>query len=245
MTRTLRLLISSIILLSVVLGVFYLSIKTLGLIKKDEFRAPTVIFSHDFFYGSGTSIEKCIDDDRFTAWVSPISLPWKNQQSPVARSPIPPTDMPYLQMELAITHFPGNPPLKNQPERIVLWSGGDKKSGFKQYARPRKIRLVVFDQEVVDVDREYRIPDLPDYLTEKTIILRDTPEAQVINLDFISPPEDSPAFPKNIRQLWVRMEFLSFYPAVKGDGSESFAIREIDYESPIPDHPQLRTEQKP
>lgn len=239
MTRNSRIITALFIILSVLSGAFYLAIKTHRLIQNGKFGTATVIFSHDYFYTANSSISKCVDDDLETPWISPVILPVTNRTPPPVqpdpRSPIPPAGKPYLHMELALTHFPENPPKKNQPERLILWTGGAG-SEFASYSRPARVRLVIFDQEVVDVDRDYRIPDLPGYLGEKTVTLKDSPDRQIIDLNFIAPPADSPAFPRNIRQLWIRLEPLSFY---RGRDDRYFAIREIDYESPIPDHPEI------
>jgi len=159
-----------------------------------------------------------------------------------SRSHLPDEKSTYIQMELSLTHFPGNPPILNPLKKLILWPGNyDEGSFTRNYARPSKIRLIFFKQELVDVDREFRLSDPPSYIAERIILLPDAEGPQSIDLDFLPSFMDSKIFPENIFQIWVRIEILDIYHGKKF--ADKISIAEIDYFNARSEHLQFQASQ--
>ncbi len=234
-----RLIIATLFVIIIITALLLLGRNTLETIKNRHFGATRVTLSHDYFYSPTSSTSLAADGDLSSFWRAKVShLPVTNSGS---RSTMPPEGTMFFQSELGLSHFPGKTPQPNMPSDIVIWSGAPG-AEFYEYSRPKKVRVIIFEQQVVDIDREFRIPDMPVYLAEQTFTLKDVREAQTFRLSFLPPAKVSKKFPENIKQLWYRLEFLSFYPGKKRD---IFAIREVDYQSPEPNHPELLSGRSP
>lgn len=81
------------------------------------------------------------------------------------------------------------------------------------------------------MDREFRLPPLPEFLAEKTLTLPDLQTVSV-NADFLPPPLDSPRYPAGVRRLQVRIEIMDVYPG--RDYANTVAISEVTYSNRVP-----------
>jgi len=166
-------------------------------------------------------------------------IEFTNRTNTENRSHLPDEKSTYLQMDLSLTHFPGTPPVINPLKHLIIWPGTYKGNSYlKKYARPSKIRLVFFKQELVDVDREFRLSDPPSFIAEKTILLPDAGGPQIVDLDFLPAIEKSNKFPENIYQISLRIEILGIYPGQ--EFKNTISIAEIDYVNTKEEHKQFQ-----
>ncbi len=185
---------------------------------------PRVMLAHSLFYFNGSSPYNAMDGVLSTAWYenfTPVDL------SPSKAPPIssPPLAGSYLQGSLALTYFPGEKPIPNPIRSLVIWTS-DPATGKSPYGRPARIRLIVFGQDQVDADREYRLPGKPLFLGSTLITLPDLPGPFRIPLDFLPPMAPMDQFPHGLQELWYRIEIESIY----GNGSnDNVAIYEVDF----------------
>jgi hypothetical protein len=182
-------------------------------------------FSTGSFFNPSLEPRKAVDGNPDTAWKESPPLPGRfcipTTADPAGKpSPIEMPPCLFLQVDLGFTHAPAAPPLKQPPLQMTITSGGAAN------ARPRKVNLVFFSQEIVDMDREFRLPPLPEYVAHKTMILPDQPIVAV-DLSFLPPPLDSPRYPAGVRRLQVRIEILDVYPG--RDHPNTVAISEVTY----------------
>lgn len=192
-----------------------------------------IIFSPGYFRGQNGGLENLFDRNPNTIWKEPFPpIPFRTLME---HPSVPPEGVLYFQMELGLTHFPGSPPLVNPPTAILLWSGsaGDREL-YRKYARPQWVHIALFEQEMVDVDREFRIPGPPAPAGGKLVHLPDAPGPHKISLDFLKNPEPSDGFPRNVKKIWLRVEILSAYPGLDPDAP--VAIGEIDYTEKVRSH---------
>lgn len=205
----------------------------------------TVSFSTGFFTHPSVHPELAQDGNPGTAWIDWIPKGQANRKEAAAEragvatgskpSSLPDPERLYIQMRMGLTHFPGHPPLLNLPEKLLLWSGDQSDARhFQDYSRPRRIRLIFFKQELVDIDREVRFPDPPDFWAEKDLTLEDRTGVQSVNLDFLPPVAEARAFPKGIYQIWLRIEIETVYPGRLHP--DQVALSEVDYAERLPSH---------
>ncbi|MDH5656810.1 MAG: hypothetical protein OEZ34_12935 [Spirochaetia bacterium] len=169
-------------------------------------------------------------------------LPFIKNQNSNSISHKPPQNVSFFQTELFVTHFPGSPPLANPLKEIILWPGTYESGIFsRKYARPSLIRLIFFEQEFVDTDREFRLPPPPFYILEKMIELPDREGPFIIQNTFLPAPKVSKKFPEHIFQIIMRVEILDIYPG--NEFPEKTAIAEIDYRTEIPEHEAMKFRQ--
>ena len=196
---------------------------------------PRIVFSRSMLHAPEIDPAFVFDHDLKTAW-------WdrRDEEDVVSGKdpgPIPPTNMLYLMFELAPTHFPDSPPRRNRIRELIIYAGNQAPGEFQRYARPRTVELLFFSQQLVDADREFKLPGAPQFLQRKTIVLKDLPQGQRIALD-LPAVAASPGFPINVAQLWLRTEFLDFYPGSEYPGK--VAISEIDFIEDYPTHRNFR-----
>ncbi|MBI3395124.1 MAG: hypothetical protein HY042_04760 [Spirochaetia bacterium] len=172
-----------------------------------------------------------------TAWIEGAPSTLRISQATVESLPDPGTL--FLQTEVALSHFPGDPPRPNPLKRLWIWPGLQKDlNSFYAYARPARIRVRFFQQELVDIDREFRLPNLPEPMGETTVVLEDKPGPQIIDLTFLPKPAAvNTPFPQGIHQIWLRIEIETLYPGLKH--TSSAAISEIYVEQEIPVEAQV------
>ncbi|MEQ9363859.1 MAG: hypothetical protein RIF32_06440 [Leptospirales bacterium] len=138
---------------------------------------------------------------------------------------------PFVQLQVGLTHSPDRPPRPNPLRAMRIWPG-DQASGrsFQNSARPRILRLIFFRQQVVDLDREYRLPEEPIFWEERTIRLKDRPGPQRIDLSWLAEPPESPGFPREVQEIWLRLEILDAYPGRDPARADAIALSELAFE---------------
>ncbi len=184
---------------------------------------------------------RLIDGDPSTA-VPDLNAPARRSSDPSRRSSdnSPPGTGPadgapwpwnpavmFVQLQAGLSHFPARPPEPHPLRSIRIWSGNQASpEDFRRHARPRRVRLIYFRQQVVDFDREYRLAGEPVYAGEEVVTLADRMGAQDFPATALAPPQPSERFPHNVRQLWLRLEVLDFYPGT-GVTSDAVALSEV------------------
>ncbi|MBL8020520.1 MAG: hypothetical protein JNM27_12700 [Leptospirales bacterium] len=188
-------------------------------------------FSTNSFFDSRLQPGLVLDGDVNTAWIEgmpgggtcmgsgPRGVGAPGQQN-AAPAPDERPECLFVQIDLGFSHRPGgNGPEKNPLASLKIINAMDQ-------ARPQRVRLVFFKQEVVDIDREFRLPTLPEHWITREVVLADGIE-NTIGLDFLPPPEDSPRYPGKVKRIWLRLEVLSAYPGKSGN----VGISEISYKN--------------
>ena len=238
-----RLILLLILMGSIVGTNLYLASKTLRRTKNLHELYERIIYSTASYYNPGNQPKNVFDGDIHTAWRE--SLPVEIMSSPSSfkipedfRDPTPDPQTLYLTMEVGLTHFPGIPPQKNPLKKLTIYSGDQSNvSSFKEYARPKRIHLTFFKQDLIDMDREYILPAEPVFWEKKSLTLTDSPDKQEISLDFLPKLEESPKFHINIHQVWLRIVIENFYPGTKYPSQ--VAISEIDFIKTFPENDKL------
>ncbi|MCE9599582.1 MAG: hypothetical protein K8S54_16610 [Spirochaetia bacterium] len=179
-------------------------------------------FSTNSFFDSRLDPLAVVDGNPDTAWIE--SMPGQSNcirgETVTTRADERP-DCLFIQIDLGFSHRPHvNQPEKNPLESLEIRNPGNA------YSRPKQVRLVFFLQEVVDIDRELRLPTLPQFWTSREIVLADTASNNV-SLDFLPTLEDTAVYPGKVKRIWMRMEIESVYPA----SSSAVAISELSYKN--------------
>ncbi len=153
-----------------------------------QFQGRSALSTGSFFNPS-LEPHSAVDGNPDTSWKESPPFPGQFcmpaatglRAEPAAAALHSPVEMPpclFLQVDIGFSHAPAFPPVKRPPLHMKILNAGSA------YARPRQVRLVFFDQEIVDMDREFRLPPLPEYVAEKTVLLPDQPAVSV-DLSFI------------------------------------------------------------
>lgn len=138
---------------------------------------------------------------------------------------------PFVQLQVGLTHSPDRPPRPNPLRALRIWSGDQSgKDTFRKSARPKTVRLVFFRQQVVDLDREYRLPEEPVFWRERTVRLKDRSGPQRVDLDWLEEPPESPGFPREVQEIWLRIEILDYYPGGDPARADAIALTELSFE---------------
>ena len=138
---------------------------------------------------------------------------------------------PFVQLQVGLTHSPDRPPQPNPLRSMRIWSGdGSTPEAFAKSGRPKTIRLIFFRQQVVDLDREYRLPEEPIFWQERVVRLRDRSDAQRVDLGFLEEAPESPGFPREVREIWLRLEILDYYPGNDPQLRDAIALSELEFE---------------
>lgn len=134
-------------------------------------------------------------------------------------------DIPFVQINAGLSHFPGHPPEPNPLLAIRIWPGNQATlESHRHHARPRNIRLIFFRQRLVDSDREYRFVDDPIFWQTFDFKLPDHFGAVELPLAFTDGIGPSSEFPGQIDMIWCRLEILDYY-AGADNSSESEAVQ--------------------
>ena len=203
------------------------------------------VFSTSSLYFSGLiKTDHIFDRNLKTAWVEDLGplTPLAGITPPVDwKNPVPDPRTLQITIELALSHFPGNPPTPNPLHELTIWSGNQKSPGdFQDFARPRRVRIIFYEQRLVDIDKEYRLMELPHYIGDLSLELKDSPRPQNFDLSFLPRPAASTAFPENISQVWMRIIVESIYPGKRY--RNRLAISEIDYRQAHRTIPEVLTD---
>ncbi len=186
-----------------------------------NFRGRTAISTNSFF-DLNLRPDLAIDDDPSTFWSEEMpgagGTCLSAQRSTPASDERPPCL--FLLTDAGFSHRPARPPIPDMPRTLVVVPGP------RDFARPRNARVVFFEQEIVDIDREFRLPTMPVFLAEKSVILADGESR--IPLDFLPPARETQTYPGLVRKLWVRLEIESVYPGSKS--ANKVAISELKVE---------------
>ncbi|MCE9597902.1 MAG: hypothetical protein K8S54_08030 [Spirochaetia bacterium] len=138
-----------------------------------------------------------------------------------------PSDHPegtHFLADLALSHFPGNPPVSRKPTSLHFLNGPAAPADFEDYARPREVRIAMLARRANDPDVENLIPDAH-VIWQSTLTFPDSRD-YTIQLP-IPMAESSTGYPENVK-LWIlKVTVLSIYPGKKY--FHNVAIREIDY----------------
>ncbi len=195
---------------------------------------PRLVFTSGSLMDPDSDPGLVVDHRLDTAWVE--TVPSDLRQGGSGTGALPEPGSLFLQMELSLSHFPGSPPKPNPVRSITIWSGDPR--AFYQHARPRRVSLRFFIQKLVDVDREFRFPSLPENWSVTTILLEDRPGPQKIpvQLPVIGPA--SGAFPSGIAQIWLRIDIESVYPGTASP--QKIAMAEVDFEETYSTHEPMR-----
>lgn len=222
------------------LGSSWLVIRSHARARVLESRSGRLIFTSASYADSTGPVPRVlIDGDPRTAirdlnaparWSGPRPIP----DSPSARGPQPrwlwKLDRPFIQIQVGLTHSPDRPPRVNPLKALRIWTGNQKDAqSFRASARPKSVRLHFFRQQVVDPDREYRLPEEPVYWMSRDVRLRDIFGMQRIDLDWLPAAVESPAFPREVQQIWLRMEILDSYPGTDPAQRDAIAVSEIEF----------------
>jgi len=138
-----------------------------------------------------------------------------------------PSDHPegtHVIADLALSHFPGNPPMPRKPIAIRILSGHCDCKDFQDYARPRRVRLAILERRANDPDVENIIPETH-VVWERLVDLPDSGE-YVIPLS-LPIARASRAYPENVFLLIMKLVIVDVYPGKKY--FHETAIREIEY----------------
>ncbi|MBL8021579.1 MAG: hypothetical protein JNM27_18050 [Leptospirales bacterium] len=129
----------------------------------------------------------------------------------------------HLLADLALSHFPGRPPVRRKPLALHFLNGAPPPV-FDDFARPKEVRLALLSRRANDPDVENVIPEA-NIVWETTVTF---PDAQDFEVPLpVSPPGPSSNYPQNVK-LWIlKLTVLSVYPGKKY--FHNVAIREIDY----------------
>lgn len=178
-------------------------------------------FSTGSFFNPALEPRAAVDGNPATVWAeAPPVKALCVAGVPETRDPVEMPPCLFLQVDLGFTHAPANPPVKRPPIQMKI------QNGPAAYARPRTVHLVFFSQEIIDMDREFRLPPLPKFLAEKTLVLADASTA-AIDLGFLPPPAESPRYPAGVQRLQVRIEIRDVYPGTTH--ANTVAISEVTY----------------
>lgn len=140
-------------------------------------------------------------------------------------------DRAFVQLQVGLTHAPERPPRPNPLLAMRVWPGNQASAeDFRRTARPRTVRLIFFRQQIVDLDREYRLPEEPVFWKEKTVRLLDRMGPQRVALDFLDEPGASPAFPGEVQQIWLRLEISDYFPGNDPVSADAIALSELAFD---------------
>jgi len=201
-----------------------------------------IIFSNSSITDPEIDIDAIFDRNIKTAWIENIINTRKGALiGPTNKNlikVIPSADIFQITMEVGLSHFPGKPPVVNPLKKLRIWPGFQRdKHTFREYSRPKRITFLFFKQKLVDMDTEYKIPGLPEYLASKSIILKNRAGYQEIDLGFLPKFGNSPRFPVDIYQIWMRIIIHDYYPGSRF--RKRIAISEIDFKETYRTHKKL------
>lgn len=139
-------------------------------------------------------------------------------------------DIPFIQMDVGLSHFPGRPPVINHLKKFRIWPGNQKsKITWQSSGRPRDIELVFFRQRLVDADREYKLIGEPVFWQSFRFHLKNKYGPQEFALKFKDKIGPSENFPGQIDFIWCRVEIKSYYQGSNISMQNHIAISEIEY----------------
>lgn len=128
----------------------------------------------------------------------------------------------YLTFQAGLTHRPGRPPQPLHLSQLGIRAGAPG-ALRQEYARPRRIRLSYFEQQLYHINHDYRFPDQPVFVAGREFSLADSADEQLLSLAFVPQPRESSGFPDQVKARWFRIEILDVFAGSRPD----VAIREV------------------
>jgi hypothetical protein len=115
------------------------------------------------------------------------------------------------------------PPKKNPLRRFGIYLSEDD----LKYKIPKKIRLILYQQKLYHINRDYRFPDQPIYEKEILLHVENKKGWQYWNIEeFNDNLEESKQFPENVYQRWFKIVVEDVY----NKQSEKISISEFYYQ---------------
>jgi len=164
------------------------------------------------------NIAAATDGDLSTFWTEQGILTVDKRNPP---SPLPYSGL-YLMIDVGMTHQPGKIPLPDPIKGIEILSCNTQATEC-----PKEVRLSYFEQQLYQINHDYRFPDPPQFVFSKDILLENSMQPQFVslNLPSINP---STGFPDQIKMRWLRIEIKSMYNSMPAlAGIQTAAIREV------------------
>ncbi|GIX40654.1 MAG: hypothetical protein KatS3mg129_0387 [Leptospiraceae bacterium] len=116
---------------------------------------------------------------------------------------------------------------KNPPEKNPFYEFGLflSKEDLKHNV-PKKIRLMLYEQQLYHINKDYRFPDQPVYVNEIIIYVQKKEGWQFWNINnFNQTIKESTGFPENIKQRWFKIIIEDIY-----DNNSYLSISEFYYQ---------------
>jgi len=114
-------------------------------------------------------------------------------------------------------------PEKNPLRRFGIYLSEDD----LKYKIPKKIRLILYQQKLYHINRDYRFPDQPIYEKEILLHVENKKGWQYWNIEeFNDNLEESKQFPENVYQRWFKIVVEDVY----NKQSEKISISEFYYQ---------------
>lgn len=167
--------------------------------------------------------QKAFDNSKATVWHEPV---WNflNKTLSENRSHIADPSVPYLLFEAGLSHRADEPPAIDPPRKLIMHF-----PVMPDNARVRTVRISTFQQQLVDIDREYAFPSAPVFMhSEEFQIGRDAEQFTISLEPLVSTPKPSTGFPDRIQKYWFRLDFSEFYNQGSLRPDAKFSVSEIE-----------------
>jgi len=215
------------VILKILLLLFYFffflifPIKSYFTIKKLDSLDQTVIYSsHSFLLENQLRTQQCIDNKIDT---SCFEICFDNLTSKEKTLYIKNNECAFV-WQISPSHNMGKfPPKKNRLYRFGIYLS---ESDIK-YSIPKKIRLMLYQQKLYHINRDYRFPDQPVYEKEVELYVKNQKGWQYWNIEeFNVNLKESKQFPDNVYQRWFKIVIEDVYNPQK----QKISISEFFYQ---------------
>ncbi len=190
-------------------------------IKDKEFLDKTVVYStHSFLLEDKLKTEQCFDKKITTSCFEICSYFTSTKEDYLY---IKPYECAYV-WQISPSHVMMKfPPEKNPLRRFGIYlSENDLK-----YKIPKKIRLILYQQKLYHINRDYRFPDQPIYEKEILLNIENKKGWQYWKIEeFNDDLKESKHFPINVYQRWFKIVIEDVYNKEK----EKISISEFYYQ---------------
>ncbi|MCB1169392.1 MAG: hypothetical protein KDK25_03615 [Leptospiraceae bacterium] len=169
---------------------------------------PGLIASNAFDRNPGTCFREPLAPSRKEA-IAAISA--------TTPTTVPDYAQPTISGEVGLSHAAGDPPLPLQFTEMTVEFCQSQIS-----IRPASVQVQFFRQKLYDVDRQYRIPDPPEFWTSRDFSIQKDQQTWKLNLEAFRP---SSGFPEEFYNVWVRLIFAM--PPGADENNHELCIRDI------------------